>query len=257
MVNPVVVSYESGDPAPGPVLVLGVGGSGTRVIVEILEAMGVFMGADGRPPKECEWALWDEDLIDRVIRGASPADIQAIQERALEILFRFEKELPEGASGFGWKARRAQFVLPFLREVMPDLRLIHLWRDPRDMIFSSRIFGAVKRFRHLYELEYDSQEERKLRFWMEHNRRAVLGTLEAGAPVLHVGFENLCADPEFEVGRIAAFLGLPAEKAAEIVKPPDTIGRYIGRLEVPEAMVAQARAMIPDKALFIMGALGW
>lgn len=130
---------------PPPVVVGGIGGSGTRVVVQLLQSAGVCMGnrlnasldmLDFVPQFEAHI-----QSILSVVRSASysVADIAAAERTTLftalkAIIAGLEQEA--GGRAWGWKNPRIIYLLPFVHALVPQMRFVHVVRDGRDMALS-------------------------------------------------------------------------------------------------------------------------
>jgi hypothetical protein len=142
-----------------PIVVIGMHRSGTRLLVEILDKLGVFMGADRQADSESVafmqineeilhqcGALWSEpmsahfllaqpDVVRQIAVSAREALTAQLEKYAGPSGWHLEaraKELP----AFGWKDPRNTFTLPVWKEVFPNLRAIHIVRHGVDVAAS-------------------------------------------------------------------------------------------------------------------------
>jgi hypothetical protein len=133
--------------------------AGTRVLVEILDRLGVFMGADRQADSESVTfmqinegilhqcgAFWSEpmsahvmlaqpDVVEQVAvtaREALAASLETYTGPAGPPLASGREELP----AFGWKDPRNTFTLPVWKRVFPNLRAIHILRHGVDVAAS-------------------------------------------------------------------------------------------------------------------------
>ena len=142
-----------------PIVVIGMHRSGTRLLVEMLDKLGVFMGADQQGDSESVafmlinegilhqcGAFWSEPMSAHFMLSQPDAaeQLAASARDALAgqldqyvgasgwHLERGPKELP----AFGWKDPRNTFTLPVWRRVFPNLRAIHILRHGVDVAAS-------------------------------------------------------------------------------------------------------------------------
>jgi hypothetical protein len=133
--------------------------SGTRLLVEILDRLGVFMGADVQADSESVafmlinesilhqcGAFWSEpmsahftlaqpDVAEQLATSAREALVAQLDKYAGPSGWHREagaKELP----AFGWKDPRNTFTLPVWKHVFPNLRAIHIVRHGVDVAAS-------------------------------------------------------------------------------------------------------------------------
>jgi hypothetical protein len=142
-----------------PIVVIGMHRSGTRLLVDVLDKLGVFMGADRQGDAESvslmminEWlfhqcgAFWSEpmsvhfmlsqpEVVDELATSARQAFGAHLDKYAGPTGWHREgrgKELPT----FGWKDPRNTFTLPVWKQVFPNLRVIHIVRHGIDVAAS-------------------------------------------------------------------------------------------------------------------------
>ena len=142
-----------------PIVVIGMHRSGTRLLVEILDKLGVFMGADRQGDAESVTfmltnegilhqcgALWSEPMSAHFML-AQPDAAEQLAVSVRETL-AVQLDTYAGASGwqlaasaketpaFGWKDPRNTFTLPVWKRVFPNLRAIHIVRHGVDVAAS-------------------------------------------------------------------------------------------------------------------------
>jgi hypothetical protein len=142
-----------------PIVVIGMHRSGTRLLVDVLDKLGVFMGADRQGDGESvafmminEWlfhqcgAFWSEPMSVHF----SLSEPEVVEELAASTRRALGAQLDRyaGTSGwhleeraeklpvFGWKDPRNTFTLPVWKRVFPNLRAIHIVRHGVDVAAS-------------------------------------------------------------------------------------------------------------------------
>ena len=108
--------------------------------------------------------------------------------------------------------------MPLLQELFPQARFIHLVRDGRDIALSLADWGKRK--------SRPKGPARKYRLWAEHplavsalwwEYKVARGQADAAGlregSYIEVRYEQLVAEPEFELRRLASFLELPYSDA--------------------------------------------
>jgi len=221
-----------------PVVILGTGGSGTRVLADILESAGYFLGAERNRAGDflgfydlfethvdayLERTRWVDGVTGDAASLAGGADMS----RALEVgLAQHRASRPAGDTAWGWKAPRSIFLLPFLHAQLPELTVIHLVRDGRDMAYSKNQNQLQKHGRHLLAPGEDAlpEPQQSILLWSRINTAAAdYGEQRLAGHYLRVRYEDLCAAPEADVQRLFAFLGVaqdPGAAAARIRPSP-------------------------------------
>jgi Sulfotransferase family len=142
-----------------PLVVIGMHRSGTRLLVDILDRLGVFMGADRQGDSESVvfmlinedilhqcGAFWSEPMSAHFVL-AQPSVVEQIAATARDALAAqletyggpWRRHLEAGATelpAFGWKDPRNTFTLPVWKHVFPSLRTIHIVRHGVDVAAS-------------------------------------------------------------------------------------------------------------------------
>jgi sulfotransferase family protein len=241
------VSAES-----GPLVIAGVGGSGTRVFDAIARAAGRQMGDRVNESSDAlelmDWAdRWLGPYHAVRVAGEQPADVQRMRDELEQSVARHRA----GAIGpWGWKQPRSIHFLPFLHEAYPDLRFLHVIRDGRDVAFGRQaptvlenagdaVLGPAWRSRPL--------PVALIELWSVANELAAdYGEGAMGAGYLRVRFEDLCTDAGAVASRVGDFAGAGPhaigmiDRVARRVQWPRSIGAW--RRADPEQRDAVQRA---------------
>lgn len=218
-----------------PVVIGAMGGSGTRVLVPILQLAGYWMGRwicqrtqDSMATRhllQCEFS--------QLLRTGEAADarLDALFSRLIQG-HRQGMADPEGA--WGWKNPRCMWVIPYLARRYPDMRFIHVIRDGRDMALTSNHNLLEKHGAYLLD-DPDCRRDSvraQFRLWAMGNRKAWDdGRRLLGENYLLLDYDRLCRDPKPELRRIYNLLGVPADaalidRASRLVVPSSGVGRW-------------------------------
>ena len=219
-----------------PLIVGGVGGSGTRLAAEVVAAPGIHIGSPhvGNALDNLAWPGSREILTDDSI-----SDKQKLSELTPRVrpfaahMRRGAREAEKAGPFWGTKIPGSFFYLPYLSRIWRGLRYIHILRHGLDMAFSYNRnqlhnWGPWLGVRP----EGDATPGDQLKYWARANAYA-LEQCASWLPRRHlvVRFEDLCANPRETVDRIAAFAERPegtadADRLVAAIQPPDSIGRY-------------------------------
>lgn len=225
---------------PDPVAIGAVGGSGTRVMEQMVTEAGLVPASPlNRAGDAMEWPPFKVLLADDMLARFSRQSIIANTLAALESLLVARRERLGQDGRSNWKVPGTFFWLRELSDYFPDMQYIHLIRHGLDMAYSSnhnQISNWASRLG--IEVEYGPDGKARpgsmLEYWLAANEHAIaLGTEHLGERLLLVRFEELCAEPLSQLTDILTFLGLdlPEERRKEIaalVRTPGSIGRYKG-----------------------------
>jgi hypothetical protein len=229
-----------------PVILLGRGGSGTRLLAQLALSTGMFVGNKLNTSHDSvEWVETVYDLaIEAVTEGVASGSARdlywrgRLRGRASEILASGRHD---PTSLWGWKLPETMLVLPQALRAFPRARVVHLVRHPvtsalRRTHMTSRLDNPVGRAvlpvaYHAYGLDPDNIEHdepyiRNAVTWA-YQVGGVLDTLRAMSPTegwLQFRYEEVCAAPAEAQKRLTVFLGTAAPTAG----PPEIDVSRIG-----------------------------
>ncbi len=218
-----------------PVAVGGIGGSGTRVVAGLVSKMGVFIGSNLN-------ASNDNLSFPNLLEVIDPSNQSDTKKRVLArtALENFKLESirqcagnPACKRGWGWKVPGTFIWLETLQHQFPDMLYIHVIRHGLDMALSSNK-NQLRNWGTFFSINTSSSSETQaaLEYWIKANQFAIkYGKNTLKARFLLLNFDQLCAFPEQEIGRLSGFLGIRPSEAQqrellEAVQPPKTLGRY-------------------------------
>ncbi|MCU0836442.1 MAG: sulfotransferase [Chromatiaceae bacterium] len=247
-----------------PVAVGGVGGSGTRLIAQVLLELGFYLGGDLNESLDNLWFtllfkrrevldLGDgpldaamEIFVSRMTGGDPPSPEQAGLVRDLTEADRGEhppdwlraraESLLRGSmaprSGpWGWKEPNTHILIDRLAERLPRLRYIHVVRNGLDMAHSSnqnqlRFWG--ERF---LGPDFSISPYWSLKYWHLVHRRVLARCAPLGERFLLLNYDRLCADPLAGLRELAGFLGVrladeELQRLAALAQTPASVGRF-------------------------------
>jgi hypothetical protein len=146
----------------------------------------------------------------------------------LEALFRcvHEQEIAEPPKPWAdilWGDKTPAYMeeLPLLAELYPHARFVHLVRDPRDCVLSTRDAWGNTPLRTAQE-------------WADRVRRCRRAGSHLGAArYFEVRYEDLVRDVRTQLGAVFAFLGVPTPPdAGRFLRMPENLGSARGAGEV-------------------------
>lgn len=216
-----------------PVILVGRGGSGTRLLSQIAQDCGVFVGVPGNV-NECHDSLDWVELIYRMVWDtrddpALPAgdryrsDIVKNARHVLSV-----NPVPFGAM-WGWKLPETMLVLPLMLDAFPGAKVIHMVRhpvsasirrlhvtaDPTNSLGEASLYGAYQYGdRDPAQASLDEEWRRSAYTWLHQvTRVARHGRTSLGSSrYLEIHYEDVCERPEEAVRNVAAFLGVPVPR---------------------------------------------
>ncbi len=195
-----------------PVVIGGMGGSGTRVAVMILEQAGYWFGSWVNPKtKDAMAPRW---LLENAFNRLMEAADQPNQE--LEALFlrliRFHRwGMPDPNGLWGWKNPRSMWIIPFLSRLYPDMKFIHVIRDGRDMALTTNQNLLRKHGADLLNGSAYAKDtvHAQFKLWALGNKLAwEAGNKYLGENYLLLNYNRLCCSPDSEMSRLFDFIGM-------------------------------------------------
>jgi hypothetical protein len=215
-----------------PIVVGGVGGSGTRVVAKMVESLGFFMGDDlNHAYDNMRLASRFKEIRSRV--SGLPDGSAEIDD----ILVTFERDMHEGflaqtdkRAGWGWKVPANFLILPQLVRRFGQIRYIHVIRHGLDMAFSSNQ-NQTRNLGCHFGINADVQllPQASLAYWIRANTFAFETARQLEIPMLVLNFDRLCNDTQAVVEDIIVFLKADEQhmsRLAALVESPASIGRY-------------------------------
>jgi hypothetical protein len=193
--------------------------------------LGQFTGEwANRYLRRSNWVeeTWHEASRERF--GAPQAMVAAFQE-AIE---GHRAALDDDDAPWGWKAPRTVLILPFVHEMYPLAKVVHLVRDGRDIAYSKNQ-NQLRRHGHRVLPPSDKRVPRaqaSIMFWSRVNLAAArYGERFLAGSYLLLRYEDVCADPAEAAARLVDFLGAAStdsmrQAAIDLVRPSESLGRW-------------------------------
>jgi hypothetical protein len=217
-----------------PLVIVGTGGSGTRAFARLAEAAGRAMGAH---QNEANDAMAFFHLADKWCRRVYPAwragkSVDGAEFATdLRTCVEAHRDGAEPGEPWGWKQPRSLYMLPALASAFPDLLVLHVMRDGRDIAFGKQFRLAVAGdYAVPSAVDGEPPEVRLALMWAGPNGLAAdFGENRLGERYLRLRLEDLCASPEETAARLVDFIdGDPIDPKGirSIVETPPTLGRW-------------------------------
>jgi hypothetical protein len=236
-----------------PIVIGGLGGSGTRVPAEALLDSGVYLGNELNRARDnlVFTALFKRprwlaragdarvhrqlDTFMRHMRGRRyrPADYARLAgsvvdhdpmigrreaaSRALAAVRNRPRGGPDADGSWGWKEPNSHVYLPHLIDHFPDLRFVYVARHGLDMAFSrnrQQLGLWGRRFGVEPPADGGAAPAAQLDYWIAATRRAIeVGGERLGSRFLLLRYEDMCAAPATELRRLLEFAGVAHDEA--------------------------------------------
>jgi hypothetical protein len=215
-----------------PVILIGRGGGGTRLLSQIVSSFGIFMGNEINVSFDSvEWVntiykLVIESLTDPFEVG-SERDVfwqDAVRAKAVAVL-NMDKQNP--ADPWGWKLPETTLIVPQVIRYFPNARFVHLIRHPiasccRRTHMTSRMntrMGAASltaAYAHIGRavelIDTDSAQIHNAASWAHQVDMALdaLEQLPENSQKLLIKYEDICSNPKQAETILSGFLSIDA-----------------------------------------------
>ena len=221
-----------------PLIIGGVGGSGTRVFRAIAEAAGYKM-LTAPWIVERIWKKHHDNLLmmklfyprwlEAYLLGEP---VEAKMKRACRRLLWMSDPSSFEQGRWGWKNPNTLFLIPFWKKLYPNMIYINVIRDGRDIAFNRRMTYINRYNRSLFSEQERSLPDhiRKAIFWKRCNQLVQTDILAEDRRLI-TPFESLCLNTEPEVRKIFEFLRVtPSDElvheTCRLVQIPASFGRW-------------------------------
>ena len=222
----------------------GVGGSGTRLVTQILQQQGVVFGGDkneeldnlwfsllfvdrsifSKPPQEIEQRVWlfinamrDRNTLPEELTSLLDAATRFDRGPALrkKVLQAARKTIDdpvyavETAPAWGWKQPNVQVMVPLITPYLSGMKYIYVIRNGLDMAFGYNQ-NQLKYFWGdlLLGSDVEATPANALRYWVASYKRNLAYRALLGDRLYILNFDLLCANPRQELLKLNDFLGL-------------------------------------------------
>lgn len=241
-----VYRVEKSDTAP--VVIGGLGGSGTRLVVSLLRDMGVSFGGEMNESLDNLWFSLlfvrrsillksDEELnklawlfANSMRHGAKVSTdlrsmlVEACNSHRDPVLSAADLEEARSSllaaptvdrrhEHWGWKQPNTHILLPVLDQLFPQMKFVYVVRNGLDMAFSENQ-NQLKYFWGdlLLDGDISSTPANALRYWVASHKRMQGFRERMGDRLYFLSFDRLCAQPRVELEALREFLGVQVSK---------------------------------------------
>ena len=238
---------------PPPVVVFNKSHSGSRLVAQLLEASGVWLGSDVNDSRDSVSLLKLVRYLvehyypdyDTLWHGAGARDgalLGLIQGAFADHLQGRESH------AWGWKLSETVYVLPLIDFLFPGARYVHIIRDGRDVAFSNHVPPVEAFWQKVYVNAVGVRRWRGLLFGAMgqigyrfdsslYNAQHWVNSVELGRRYgamlreryLEVRYEDLCRDFDTEGRRLLAFTGAPDVETGLAAMRPSVTTESIGK----------------------------
>ncbi|MCD4793933.1 MAG: sulfotransferase [Bacteroidales bacterium] len=227
-----------------PIIIIGMHRAGTSLLTRILQQSGVFIGNDTDNNNESlffcklnDWAFfqagatWDNPYNLNLISENFILEVAAnfkkhLQHRGIKKYHRDFKKLQNSDALWAWKDPRNTYTTEIWKQIFPNAKFIHIYRNPVDVAESLRQreiqfqkmkgtqtktgirkkineYLLVKNRIYTQSLRVNNIEE-GIKLWDEYTTKA----LSIKNNCKHLSYENLLKDTKNQMASIYNFLNI-------------------------------------------------
>ena len=258
-----------------PIVIGGIGGSGTRIIAKILIESGVYLGNDlnkandnlvfTRLFKDPIWFRTTNQervygrlkLFEKYMTGQalSLIDFQTAftsfrenhtykTQKLYYLKFLLKHFLDKKSSRiWGWKEPNTHIYIKYIAQYFNNLKYIHVVRNGLDMAFSKNQ-QQLRNWGFLFDIDLlDSPQPlhyNQLSYWIESTKTALeIGRKFLGSQFYLLNYDKFCLDSSNEILKLMVFLDLEID--------PKENKRLTALIKLPKTI---GRAMNKDLSVF-------
>lgn len=238
---------------PAPVVIFNKSHSGSRLLAQLVETSGYFLGNDQN--ESCD-ALNVLKLVRYVVERYYPDYTRLWHgegSRDLVLAALIRDVFHDHLAGFhgqhwGWKLCETTYILPLIDYLFPRARYLHIIRDGRDVAFSNHVAPVHAYWQKVYTDAPQLRRWRGLWYgWLarigygldpllynaQHWVNSVTLGCRFGAMLreryLEVRYEDLCRDFAPQARRVLAFIDAPDVEAAVAAVQPTVHTGPVGK----------------------------
>lgn len=249
-----------------PLVIGGVGGSGTRLIAHCLKEVGFYIGTDLNEANDNLWftllfkrievlsssAEEFEALVEIFVKAMTQAGQRSFTEQQIELVqtlasedrsqhpthwlrtrantLLFGNQEIQQTEKWGWKEPNSHIVLDRLIGNFPNMKYIHVARNGLDMAHSTNQNQLKLWGKYFLNEPFDISPQYSLKFWCIVHERVIRIGESMGDNFLFLNYDSLCADPQKGIEQLLDFLD---EKSASLIprlvaliKKPSSTDRF-------------------------------
>jgi len=209
-----------------PVIIMGRGHSGTRVLAWACTYLGLKLGTnEGLATGDADDVNFTRTIRKIATNNVGVTNVADLRNRdinsCLNAVYGYYQRLSPKEQIWGWKFPETYLIGAYIEKIFPKARYLHLVRDGRDIAFKNHITDNPKR-----KLGKKILSLKKAEQFPHHLQAAASWAIQvdlfeqfaqtiSADKIFYLRFEDLCMKPLEVVGRLCDFLNLPLTNQCE------------------------------------------
>jgi len=207
-----------------PVMLMGRGHSGTRVLSFACMHLGIQLGtsaatgdADDRTFTHTIKKIATQNLASGAPDQVREKDLIRFQNAVL----KYYKKIGSPQTLWGWKFPETYLISDCIARTFPNARYIHLVRDGRDLAFKRHLTDDPKRklgkrlLTHINAMNLHHHLQAAMSWAFQVDRFDEFRTTLNANQVLDIKFEDVCREPMAAMQAVCTFLNIPMTEQCE------------------------------------------
>jgi hypothetical protein len=201
-----------------PVMLMGRGHSGTRVLSFACMHLGIQLGTSAATG-DADDRTFTRSIKKIAIRNLAQGAPESIQEKDLvrfqNAVYRYYTQIDSPAGLWGWKFPETYLIGDCIARTFPRARYIHLVRDGRDLAFKQHLTDDPKRklgknlLSHIGAMDLPHHLQAGLSWAFQVDRFDEFRKKLNPAQILDMRFEDMCREPMAAMQNVCSFLKIP------------------------------------------------
>lgn len=206
-----------------PIILMGRGHSGTRVLSWVCAKLGLNLGtSESLATGDADDQKFTQQIKKIAINTVGSSALQAEEmTRFQKAVLEYYQRLGSPKAAWGWKFPETYLIAPYIAQTFPQAKYIHLIRDGRDIAFKEHLTDDPHRklgkliLSHQNALDLPHHLQAAISWAFQVDQFDQFRQSVTPSHVLDVSFEQLCLTPQKVVAELCKFLDLPMTKACE------------------------------------------
>lgn len=215
-----------------PVMLMGRGHSGTRVLSVVCMHLGIQLGTS-TTTGDADDRTFTRTIKKIATRNFTSGSLNHVRKKELicfqNAVLKYYKNISSPQTLWGWKFPETYLICDYIAQTFPHARYIHLVRDGRDLAFKKHLTDDPKRklgkklLGHINAMDLPHYLQAAMSWAFQVDRFDEFRKTLNSNQVLDIKFEDICREPMVAMQAVCEFLNIPMTERYEghIIKQLD------------------------------------